>query len=368
MSLSGGPTIVKNGLVLHLDASNIKSFKGEPTTNLITSSNSYEFNHSSGGTTLTWILNKTVQPGEKYILSAEFLRNSVHDGSIYFQFKLNNSSGVMIPGNSGLIPGYSALVAEPLYNYFQNSIKNLCVENWYKFSPPVITIPAGYENGNLEWVRLSSWGTSALLKTNIKNIQFEQKSYATPFVNGTRGSSVETGGGWANLVSTSNNAVVYGVSGVGNVISLDGVDDYIEIPNATSLVQGQSQFTMGLWCKLDVVNQSLRGLIGTGNYSCGYNLILTANNSSLTFYNDTTTCASVSWSTPLVANKWIFATARFDGTNSVVGGSIDGGTLSYNSSVLKTGSANTFTSAFRIMSPYHEYRTSGDVSDRKSVV
>jgi len=35
MSAKGGPDIVTDGLVLALDAANIKSFRGEPTTNLL---------------------------------------------------------------------------------------------------------------------------------------------------------------------------------------------------------------------------------------------------------------------------------------------------------------------------------------------
>jgi hypothetical protein len=101
MGLSYSPKIITSGLVLYLDAANPKSYPGEPTTNLFTSNFTLDLNHSAASTSQTWTINKTVQSGESYTFSAEFYRDILHTGSLYIQFLLNNSSGVMIPGNSG---------------------------------------------------------------------------------------------------------------------------------------------------------------------------------------------------------------------------------------------------------------------------
>jgi hypothetical protein len=103
-------------------------------------------------------------------------------------------------------------------------------------------------------------------------------------------------------------------------------------------------------------------LIGTLNYGCGANLGMTASNTNLVFYNDTSTCASVSIPiTPYVqTNNWIYAVATFDGNNSTIYG-IRNGTLSQATLTLKTGSTNTFSSSFRIMgNNYSPYFTNGE--------
>ena len=80
-------------------------------------------NHGQS-TVYKWDINQTVMAGEEYIFSAEFFRNFPHDGRIYAMFRLVDSQGVLIPGNSGLISDWSATASEPLYRYFHTNIKN----------------------------------------------------------------------------------------------------------------------------------------------------------------------------------------------------------------------------------------------------
>ena len=62
-------------------------------------------------------------------------------------------------------------------------------------------------------------------------MQVEQKSYVTSFVAGTRGTTVATGGGWADLTGNSNNGeLVNGVresSANGGSLVFDGVNDHV---------------------------------------------------------------------------------------------------------------------------------------------
>ncbi len=70
-------------------------------------------------------------------------------------------------------------------------------------------------------------------------MQVEQKSYVTNFVAGKRGTTVATGGGWADLSGRGNNGeLVNGVkensSNLGS-LSFDGVDDRVELGFSSTL-------------------------------------------------------------------------------------------------------------------------------------
>jgi hypothetical protein len=73
-----------------------------------------------------------------------------------------------------------------------------------------------------------------VLDFDITDIQIEQKSYSTPFVVGSRGTTVATGGGLADLSGNNNHGEL--VNGVGSSIVnggslvFDGVNDYIATP------------------------------------------------------------------------------------------------------------------------------------------
>ena len=57
------------------------------------------------------------------------------------------------------------------------------------------------------------------------------------------------------------------------VFDFDGIDDYISMGSsgAVDLIQDQTNFSLGVWFKMDALG-TLRGLIGTLNYSCTKNL------------------------------------------------------------------------------------------------
>jgi hypothetical protein len=69
-------------------------------------------------------------------------------------------------------------------------------------------------------------------------MQVEQKSYSTNFIAGTRGATVATGGGWADLIGNGNNGeLVNGVrenSANGGSLVFDGVDDYAPLSSAVT--------------------------------------------------------------------------------------------------------------------------------------
>jgi hypothetical protein len=132
------------------------------------------------------------------------------------------------------------------------------------------------------------------------------------------------------------------------ILDFDGIDDYITCGTSTAvdLIQNKTNFTLGIWFKMDVLG-SLRGLIGALNYSCTRNLGLTANGSTLSFYNDTTTCVSTDINSFVEIGKWIYAVGTYDGTNTRLYGFKDGALSSANGTT-KTGNTNTFSSDFQV--------------------
>jgi hypothetical protein len=132
------------------------------------------------------------------------------------------------------------------------------------------------------------------------------------------------------------------------VFDTDGTDDYISFGStASSLVQGVPTMSMGLFFRIETL-ASLRGLIGTMNYYCGGNVGISAHNSSLNFYNDTTTCISTNLSSWVEINKWLYCVATYDGVYMRIYG-IKEGVLTTNNRTGKTGLTNVFASSFQIM-------------------
>jgi hypothetical protein len=78
-------------------------------------------------------------------------------------------------------------------------------------------------------------------------MQVEQKSYVTNFVAGTRGTTVATGGGWADLSANGNNGeLLNGVrensNNLGSLV-FDGSNDYIQTP----LTGTYTQISFDFW-------------------------------------------------------------------------------------------------------------------------
>ena len=89
-------------------------------------------------------------------------------------------------------------------------------------------------------------------------MQVEQKSYVTSFIAGTRGTTVATGGGWADLIGNGNNGeLVNGVkenSANGGSLVFDGSNDYIIIPENSAL--NTQTPTVEVWVKTNATTQN----------------------------------------------------------------------------------------------------------------
>jgi len=263
MSAIGGPDIVEDGLVLTLDAANIKSFKGEPTTNLATGT-------LSGPIAVTLSTQQTIGPNgdtitaDKVVVTSasgvvRFLMNDTinpptQSQSYTISVWIKNISGVNATG--GWEPEFSN---DPVYGYRRPSTESGFIGN-YNGHPNVQTIPT-------EWTRVTytfSYDVQATVANRsffylsgnsaevlFYQFQIEQKPYATPFVNGMRGTTVATGGGWADRSGNDNhgelvNGITYDDTNLGSLV-FDGVDDYVVIDNRST--PALYPFSYSVWCK-----------------------------------------------------------------------------------------------------------------------
>ena len=227
MSFRRGPNIVKQGLVLHLDAANQRSFRGEPTENLAYNSNgTIDFDIS--GLSGSDINLEEISPIVYKITSGT---NSGDSSSFRMKFnlsKLENGKTYTLSYNYRIISGGS------LFR----------MTDWCDVSTFISKIDKDYTNYSFS----SATGTRSTYDNTFRfmdfridnntvveiwNIQLEQKPYPTPFVNGTRGTTFETGGGWVDLSANSNhgaleNGVQHDSSNKGSLV-FDGVDDYVNV-------------------------------------------------------------------------------------------------------------------------------------------
>jgi hypothetical protein len=274
---SGGPNNVNNGLVLHLDAANTKSFRGIPTTNLTI--NSRNFSGTSYSTDGEWTpdptrLTKTYVSGlsTPVGLGATLIEESgvngyhhlsrwgggdesgTHSLSCYV-YPLSNTIteftiGMLGDGNNVII--FNLNTKSITYGAFISN-RNAFIEdvpNW----PGWLRVGANFEGRGGGWVGSIGYsayvtytGTAGGKRSYITGVQYEYTAAPTPFIEAqqSRGATVATGGGWADRTFNQNhgeliNGVTYNSANGGSLV-FDGTNDYISFVTNTTL---SSSFSM----------------------------------------------------------------------------------------------------------------------------
>jgi hypothetical protein len=227
------PDIVTDGLVLNLDAANLDSFKGEPTTNL----NIYTLSSSTtDGSGQGNIGTRTILlPNHVRIVDNNSNTRQFHDinglvgGTIYtVSIEYKKISGV---------PTFRFQLQNNLNGVYQSTIKftntteiGITDRAGWQVASWTFTLGVGM-NGMRIWYQDGEDYTTYTHSFELRNPQLEQKSYATPYVNGTRGMTYATNGGWCDLSGNGNHAdlsgnVLYNNSNNGT-LSLDGASGFI---------------------------------------------------------------------------------------------------------------------------------------------
>ena len=232
MGCFAGPEIPSDGLVLALDGANFKSFKGEATTNELLD--------------ITWVGDGG---GTGTLVTDNNLR---YNGYPTYYYTPGSSINSYLNGADVDAARTSTVWTFSCYVKREDSapITYLGVYMYYPSSD-------GYDSGSIQdvgngWYRISRTrtGTSSYIslcgftgfigfyfgiKYYLSGAQLEKKSYTTTYVstNTTRGTTVATGGGWADLMGNGNNGeLVNGVresSANGGSLVFDGTDDYISL-------------------------------------------------------------------------------------------------------------------------------------------
>jgi hypothetical protein len=257
MSVSGGPDIITNGLILNLDAANIKSFNGEPTTNVVTNTNLNTGWSQGYCTSIIWnnidppfgidspvvsfYDSDTSKSGYWYSYGdyAPQVPSTIYTVSLYV--KTNDSNF--------RISFYTADNAET-GRYWSEYITVSNDNNWHRIIWNSFTNPSNSQSDSLSFHFYFGNVQGESQRTWLCAPQMEAKSYATPFVNGTRGTTVATGGGFKDL--SPNNidgqmivSPVYDSSNLGSLF-FNGTDSKIE---TSSYTFGTNGITMEVFYK-----------------------------------------------------------------------------------------------------------------------
>ena len=274
-----GPKIVTDGLVLCLDAAEVNSYAGEPTTNNLDSSDR---------------ANANTGPNVSYnfasIAMTKEVVNYSSDRPHVYRFKSTNATGYVSIGYNSSIQNQSGSVYAFSFDYKViradsgtttnlNTVNMTVYGNGYK-NPATGTTASNLTSSEVElsdgWKRVTKTYTCGYTGYNqtrqnlntgdtgdfevlIDNIQFEDKTYSTPFADLSRSAT----NGWLDLSGNGNNGTLTNMVGTGvshyrdgqvikpinnAYLDFDGSDDKVQISHSTQLNNAKS---WEIWFKID---------------------------------------------------------------------------------------------------------------------
>ena len=277
MSLSHSPSIVTDGLICCLDAYGDRSFRGEPTINLKTSSQDSYSSYGTGqyifhglettGQYNGWYkITATSTSSNRLIMSLGGI--TANSGTTYTAsiewVSPNNSLSFEVNGNQGMGSG---LFTGQLNRYYRTFTKNSTVGNqsWYLTTPTQLV---GAINNGIIYYR---------------NVQFEQRDYFTKFTLNSRGTGVNEGGGWFDLSKSNNhasfNSGIQYVSDKLGALSFSG--DYALINN--NFTTNSPMTYEIIFYPLSISNSTL---IGLNNGASNYDGISFLSNKIILYYGE----------------------------------------------------------------------------------
>lgn len=305
MGTNYNPRIVTSGLVLALDGANTKSFKGEPTVNVIANPDFSSGTTSWGAYTITPTTVTVSDVPRTYGIARSVLQcvtsSTLNGGGNYggtTQGSVSTTAGL-----SYTLSYYARSLSGSLFIRFSNQTGSGDESNlshistvtsaWTKFTR---TVTLDLAKSQIYFYNQSNSIAGATFQ--IADVQLEQKAYATQFAVGTRGATVATNGGWADLSGNSNhgtlvNAPTESTVG-GGCIVFDGTDDYIDLGSGIQLT---NNFTLSVWHKDGntgyVIDQGELGTDFTDRLEwTNYGLTLSTNNNNNVIATGTITAAN----------------------------------------------------------------------------
>jgi hypothetical protein len=282
MATSYSPKIITDGLVLAFDAANIKSFRGIPQTNLLTGL-TYSFNNTNSSTF-------KITNGTEVVTIPTVGTRTVKYVDVYNDF--NGGSGQCCPNLFNYGDVTTGITGNTTYTYtiLYKTATGYTHPNYmyrYEYNGGTYVTEAGVHNTSnrihlgdgwyFAWGQFTTQPTTNRLITflfhyeyatfnrvYVAAIQLSQGTYiGVPNhmleTGQTRGTTVATGGGWADLAGNANhgelvNGPIYNSSNGGSLV-FDGSNDMILIGDGSSFYWtpsggvGLSNITIDMWVK-----------------------------------------------------------------------------------------------------------------------
>jgi hypothetical protein len=325
MSLAHSPKVVTDGLVFYIDMGNPdKSWKGAPTTNLITNplpnGTTTGFAALGGVGTLTydtqnqaikWVRTSYESWGAYHTVTPIFngtLSTSVQY-TISFEWKVENNNFSNSVYTYELVQG-NAVSPAGTANLAANS--TLQPNGWFLFKYTFTPANAGVGDAyNRIYFPSQSANTSTFY---WRKIQFEQRAFATPFVSGTR-SNTQVLIDLTNLNTITATSMTYSSNGSFN---FDGSTSYFSMPYTQT---SPNNFTVEAWINsTEHSGDANIGKIIVMPYS-NYNAWIFSLNGTTSLlqlrhhnFSNSSTSYNIVSSTGLSLNTWYHIVATDDGT------------------------------------------------------
>jgi len=234
---------------------------------------------------LHYIRTDNIKDGMAYGVNCTVTPNSPVTVSFYTRSANANAVGKQIQYH---IYNYTDGSATSFSKYFTLGPVGVWQRQTYTFTPAYGTMIS-------YWFHNSGSGTYAW---DWSCMQVEQKSYETNFVAGTRGTTVATGGGWADISGNGNhgtltNGPTYSSDNGGSLV-FDGSDDYV-----TTSLGTYTPYCIDIWFYNDdditsaIMQGTYQQLLGVGSYPGGISLGSWTSGAT----NETFSFFSSAWST-----------------------------------------------------------------------
>jgi hypothetical protein len=279
MGAFAGPDIAETGLVLALDAADFNSFRGQSIDNMYyisygSSANSSIWHMPMGGTATgtyttshsygTWngntIFEVTVSAGtipggyESFRDCISASLNATYGSTRRLTAKVRMIKGTIATLGVHNGGGNGGGTYTTFNEYLVPKDVNI-KDGWYLLDTDV---SGSYPFGQCVGIGI----LSADIKFLVTEMMVHNTSNSVRFTPTTRGTTVATGGGWADLIGRGNNGEL--INGVkesgdnGGSLSFDGTNDYIQ---SQSFVPNITNKTLSGWVKLNSTTQQGGGLI-----------------------------------------------------------------------------------------------------------
>lgn len=354
MTYNNGPKITTDGLVMALDVANGKSFRGEPTinekTNLLTSEVTPSQNYTL--TSFNWVdISDTPAGVWKPRALTVRMNSGGANGKQWYWINQGNYIGKTITFSwfAKLISGSSTTdticIAEGGYSSGNTVTTYTVTPEWRR-----VSVTRNITTSNS--ITLGSAENLFPLDTTIAytGFQLEEKPYATPIVSGTRGTTVATGGGWADLAGNSNhgelvNGPVYNSLNGGSLV-FDGINDGVQLPGTNLSL---NQMTISSWNFSTNYNQNgfMFEKTTNGTVNTQYSLFYSSGDNSIyyrTYGLSTTDLTINTTSAGVVNNQWNNVVATWDGLNKRI--YVNGNLVATSAALTGTVTQNTTGPAY----------------------